>query len=169
MKKILLLLITCHLSLLSASAQCGIENTAFKSGESLSYDLYFNWKFIWMKVGSAEMDTRLSKFDGQEAWKSYLITRGNPKLDKYFMMRDTLLSYCDKNLAPLYFRKGAREGSRYYVDEIWYSYPRGYSKLKKHRIDADGAQHWKTSEYNACIYDMMSIFLRASTMPVSMI
>ena len=164
---------------MTAVAQCGIENTAFKSGELLSYDLYFNWKFIWMKVGSAEMDTRLSKFEGQDAWKSYLITRGNNKLDKYFMMRDTLLSYCDKNLSPLYFRKGAREGSRYYVDEIWYSYPRGFSKLryyvdeiwysyprgfsklKKHRIDADGEQHWKTSEYNACIYDMMSIFLRA--------
>ena len=31
---------------LSASAQCGIENTAFKTGEFLSYDLYFNWKFV---------------------------------------------------------------------------------------------------------------------------
>ena len=161
MKKILLLLLTFHLLLLSASAQCGIENTAFKSGESLSYDLYFNWQFIWVKVGTAEMDTKMTTFEGKEAWKSYLITRGNNKLDKYFMMRDTLLSYCDKNLSPLYFRKGAREGSRYYVDEIWYSYPRGFSKLKKHRIDADGEQHWKTSEYNACIYDMMSIFLRA--------
>ena len=75
-----------------AQSQCGIENTAFKSGESLTYDLYFNWKFIWMKVGSASMDTKLTKFEGKDAWKSYLITRGNDKLDKYFMMRDTLLS-----------------------------------------------------------------------------
>ena len=95
---------------LTAFAQCGIENTAFKSGESLTYDLYFNWKFIWMKVGTASMDTRTTTFEGKEAWKSYLITRGNEKLDKYFMMRDTLLSYCDKSLSPLYFRKGARGG-----------------------------------------------------------
>ena len=167
MKKILLLLITCHLSLLSASAQCGIENTAFKSGESLSYDLYFNWQFIWVKVGSAEMDTNLTTFEGKEAWKSYLITRGNNKLDKYFMMRDTLLSYCNPDLSPLYFRKGAREGSRYYVDEIWYSYPNSFCQLKKHRIDADGEQHWKTSTYKACIYDMMSIFLRARNFDAS--
>ena len=73
------------------AAQCGIENTAFKSGESLSYDLYFNWKFIWMKVGTASMDTKMSKFEGKDAWKSYLITRGNDKLDKYFMMRDTIM------------------------------------------------------------------------------
>ena len=159
MKRIFVIIcMSCGLFMTAAAqSQCGIENTAFKSGESLSYDLYFNWKFIWMKVGSAEMDTKLTKFEGRDAWKSYLITRGNNKLDKYFMMRDTLLSYCDKDLSPLYFRKGAREGSRYYVDEI----------LKKHRIDADGEQHWKTSEYNACIYDMMSIFLRARNFDTS--
>ncbi len=152
---------------LTASAQCGIGNTAFKSGESLSYDLYFNWKFIWVKVGSASMDTKLTKYEGKDAWKSYLITRGNNKLDKYFTMRDTLLSYCDNGLAPIYFRKGAREGDRYYVDEIWYSYPGGNCQLKKHRIDADGEQHWKTSTYKNCIYDMMSIFLRARNFDAS--
>ena len=145
----------------SCYAQCGIDNTAFKSGEELDYDLYFNWKFIWVKVGSASMDTKMEKFDGKDAWKSYLITRGNSKLDKFFVMRDTLLSYCNPDLSPLYFRKGALEGDRYYVDEIWYSYPNGNCQLKKHRIDSDGEQHWKTSTYKACIYDMMSIFLRA--------
>ena len=68
-------------------AQCGIENTAFKSGEELNYDLYFNWKFIWMKVGTAEMDTKMTKFEGKDAWMSYLVTRGNSKLDKFFVMR----------------------------------------------------------------------------------
>ncbi|MCH5308218.1 MAG: DUF3108 domain-containing protein [Prevotella sp.] len=161
MKRVLCVLCVICAFVLPSKAQCGIENTAFKSGESLSYDLYFNWKFIWMKVGTASMDTKLTKFEGKEAWKSYLITRGNSKLDKYFTMRDTLLSYCNPDLSPLYFRKGAREGSRYYVDEIWYSYPNGNCQLKKHRIDADGEQHWKTSTYKSCIYDMMSIFLRA--------
>ena len=161
MKRIVCIVcLTCGMAL-SVAAQCGIDNTAFKSGEMLSYDLYFNWKFIWMKVGSAQMDTKMTKFEGKEAWKSYLITRGNSKLDKYFVMRDTLLSYCNPDLSPLYFRKGAREGSRYYVDEIWYSYPNSLCQLKKHRIDADGEQHWKTSTYKTCIYDMMSIFLRA--------
>jgi len=163
--KILLLLtvltVNCQLSTVNCFAQCGIENTAFKSGEELSYDLYFNWKFIWVKVGTASMDTKFTKFEGKDAWKSYLITRGNSKLDKFFMMRDTLLSYCNPDLSPLYFRKGALEGDHYYVDEIWYSYPHGFSQLKKHRITSSGEHIWKTSTYNACIYDMMSIFLRS--------
>lgn len=169
MKKILLLLLLALGSQLSSFAQCGIDNTAFKSGEELDYDLYFNWKFIWMKVGSASMDTKMEKFEGKDAWKSYLITRGNSKLDKFFVMRDTLLSYCNPDLSPLYFRKGALEGDRYYVDEIWYSYPNGNCQLKKHRIDSDGEQHRKTSTYKACIYDMMSIFLRARNFDASKI
>jgi hypothetical protein len=170
MKKNLLLLflaLNVQFSALNCFAQCGIENTAFKSGEELGYDLYFNWKFIWVKVGTAEMDTKMTKFEGKDAWKSYLITRGNSKLDKFFVMRDTLLSYCNPDLSPLYFRKGALEGDSYYVDEIWYSYPHGNCQLKKHRITSSGEHIWKTSTYKNCIYDMMSIFLRARNFDAS--
>ena len=169
MKRLLFILFTFHISLLTSMAQCGIDNTAFKSGEELDYDLYFNWKFVWVKVGSASMDTKLTRFEGKEAWKSYLVTRGNNKLDKFFMMRDTLLSYCNPDLSPLYFRKGALEGDRYYVDEIWYNYPGGNCQLKKHRITTSGEHIWKTTTYKNCIYDMMSIFLRARNFDASKI
>lgn len=145
-----------------AQSQCGIENTAFQGGEFLAYDLYFNWKFVWLKVGNASMSTVKSKFDGKEAYRTSLITRGNERLDGVFVMRDTLLCYCDaQDLSPLYHRKGALEGKRYYVDELWYSYPNNNCQLRMHRIDADGEQHWKTVTYKDCVYDMMSIFLRA--------
>lgn len=38
-----------------AKAQCTAQNTAFQSGEHVMYDLYFNWKFIWKKVGLASL------------------------------------------------------------------------------------------------------------------
>ena len=152
----------------NASAQCGIENKAFGNGEFLTYDLYFNWKFVWIKVGSASMSTVTSTFRGQPAYRSSLTTRGNNKLDGVFVMRDTLLSYCSTtDLSPLYFRKGALEGSRYYVDELWYTYPRNHCRLRMHRIDADGEQHWQDKEYADCVYDMMSIFLRARNFDAS--
>jgi len=151
----------------AAQSKCGIENLAFKGGERLSYDLFFNWKFVWVKVGKATMNTDQTTFQGQPAYKSSLITGGNPKLDKIFTMRDTLLSYCGTDLAPLYFRKGAREGKRYYVDELWYSYPNNTCKLKQHAITSSGEHLWKESRYKDCIYDMMSIFLRARNFDAS--
>ena len=170
MVRIVTVLIVFHLSLFNTLAQskCGIENKAFKAGETLNYTLYFNWQFVWVKVGSACMQTTEATFEGQPVLKTTLITRGNKKLDGVFMMRDTLLSYCStSDLTPLYHRKGALEGKRYYVDELWYSYPRGNCHLKMHRIDADGEEHWQEKEYASCIYDMMSIFLRARNFDAS--
>lgn len=37
---------------LPANAQCEAKNDAFQSGEHVMYDLYFNWKFVWVKVYS---------------------------------------------------------------------------------------------------------------------
>lgn len=146
---------------LDAHAQCGIENKAFANGEFVSYDLYFNWKFVWWKVGTASMSTVTSNYKGQDGFRCSLTTRGNSKLDNMFMMRDTLLCYTDTDVAPIYFRKGAREGKRYYVDEIWYTYPKGNCHVKMHEITSSGDHVWKEAEYKNCLYDMMSIYLRA--------
>lgn len=93
-------------AIVAASAQCSSRNTAFKSGETLMYDLYFNWKFVWVKAGTAYMNITQSTYNGKPAYKTYLITRGSQKADRFFVMRDTLLSYCDLDLVPRYFRKG---------------------------------------------------------------
>jgi len=145
----------------TANAQCGIENKAFKAGEFLSYDLYFNWKFVWVKAGTAAMSTVKSSFEGKEALRTSLTTRSSSRVDKIFILRDTLLSYVTPGLSPLYFRKGAHEGDRYYIDEIWFSYPNGNCHLRQHQINHEGKHSWKETEYKECIYDMMDMFLKA--------
>lgn len=158
--KILLLIVTMTLAG-KASAQCSFNNDAFKSGEFLSYNLYYNWKFVWVKAGTASMYTVQSQYRGQKAYRASLITRGNNKVDQLFVLRDTLLCYSSLNMEPLYFRKGAREGKRYTVDEVFYSYPGGETSLRQHRINNDGQHEWKNTKFTYCIYDMMNIFLRA--------
>ncbi len=165
--KTIILSLLLSLTATQASAQCKIENTAFKSGEFLYYDLHFNWKFVWVKVGSASMSTYATSQNGEPIFRTSLITRSNSALDKFFVMRDTLVSHCTHDIVPLYFRKGAHEGDRYYVDEIWYSYPEGKCQLKQHRVEHTGKVKDKVSTYNECIYDMMSIFLRARNFDAS--
>lgn len=145
----------------TATAQCTFKNTAFKSGEFLTYNLYYNWKFVWVKAGTASLYTVQSRYHGQQAYRASLTTRGNGRLDDYFVLRDTLLCYNTLDLVPLYYRKGAREGKRYNVDEVFYSYPNGNSKVRLHRQHNDGSHTWKNATYNDCVYDMLSIFLRA--------
>ena len=160
MKKLTILIF----SVLCASisfAQCPLDNTAFKGGEHLTYNLYYNGKFVWVKAGTASMSTVQSNYKGKTAWRASLITRGNDKVDQYFVLRDTLLSYSTLDLAPLYYKKAAREGKRYYIDEVFYDYAAGKTNARQHRKKADGNSDWLKKSYNECVYDMLTMFVRA--------
>ena len=147
-------------------AQCAAENTAFRAGEELSYDLFFNWKFIWVSAGTASMSIKQTTHEGKAAYKAYLITRTSKRLDRFFMMRDTLHSIISEDMAPLYYKKSANEGGRYYVDEVWYSYPGGKTHLKQRFKDHGKPLEEKTYDSPKCIYDMMSALLRARSFNV---
>lgn len=142
-------------------AQCAYNNTAFESGELLSYNLYFNWKFVWVKAGTASFSTIRTTYKGVPAYRGSLITRGSSGVDKFFILRDTLLCYNSLQLEPLYYRKGAREGDHYTVDELFYFYANGKCTIRQHRQHNDGTHTRKTMTYNDCVFDMMSIFMRA--------
>ena len=145
----------------TVSAQCTFRNTAFKSGEFLSYNLYFNWKFVWVKAGTASMYTVQSKKQGKDSYISSLVTRSSARVDKMFMMRDTIMCYSTTNMAPTYYRKAAREGKRYYIDEIFYSYPKDKCHIRQHEITTSGEHLWHQNTYDHCVYDMLNIFQRA--------
>ena len=145
----------------NAGAQCEYKNTAFKSGEVLTYNLYFNWQFIWITVGTATMEVEDATYKGKKVYKGSLITRGNKRADKYFVMRDTLLCYTTHELVPMYFRKGALEGKRYTVDQVWYTYNDGLPTLRQHYRNKDGEVRKKTYKSDECVYAMMKLFLRA--------
>ncbi len=154
------LLLTCALFMLSisqAQAQCTHENKAFQAGEALTYDLYFNWKFIWVKAGTANYTVKKTTYKGQESLRTDLLFQGSKRLNAVFPMKDTLISQMTPELVPLYFRKGALEGKRYTVDEVWYSYPNGKSHVDQHFLTHEGELLKTQHETDECNYDMLSI------------
>ncbi|MCF0208758.1 MAG: DUF3108 domain-containing protein [Bacteroidaceae bacterium] len=164
MKRAITIILIFAICSVLAKAQCSMQNTAFQSGEYLTYNLYYNWKFIWIKAGTATMSVQNANYKGKQAYKSSLITKGNSKADKFFVMRDTLLCYTSQDLLPLYFRKGAKEGKRYTVDEVWYNYANGKISLTQHYLNKNGELHKKSNTSTECIVDMMSAVLRARNM-----
>ena len=149
---------------LGASAQCSSENTAFQSGETLRYDLYFNWKFVWIKVGTASMNTTRTTYAGHPALRSYLITRGSKRADKIFVMRDTLMSYMGMNLVPKYYVKKAFEGDTYRKSEAWYSYANGKCTVRSRYQRNSLPPSTDVHESKSCAFDMISMMQRARSM-----
>lgn len=138
-------------------AQCEHENKAFQAGEALTYDLYFNWKFIWVKAGTANYTVKKTTYKGQESLRTDLLFQGSKRLNAVFPMKDTLISQMTPTMIPLYYRKGALEGKRYTVDEVWYSYPNGKSHVNQHFLTHEGELLKTQHETDECNYDMLSI------------
>ena len=42
-------------------------------GEHVMYDLYFNWKFIWKKVGLASLTTNATTYRSRPAYRFNLL------------------------------------------------------------------------------------------------
>lgn len=161
MKKVFFVLALIASILLPAKAQCPETIRAFKPGETLNYEMFFNWKFVWIKAGTTTLHTAAINYQGKEAYKTYLYSTGNKRADLFFKLRNTLISYYTPEMVPLYFKKASIEGKRYTEDEVWYSYPKGATHLRQRFRNHEGKVTFENRTSHRCVYDMMSMLFRA--------
>lgn len=125
------------------------------------YELYFNWKFIWTKAGTASLTTNAMNYGTKPAYRINLMAFGSKTADVFFKMRDTLTCIISDKLQPYYFRKGSEEGKRYTVDEVSFSYKDGVSNAKLKQVKNFGTPKYASVQDSRCIYDMLSILAQA--------
>lgn len=168
MKRLTLLWLSVWLGgFLTISAQCAVQNEAIQAGEQLIYDLKFNWKFIWVDAGQARMDMQAISHQGKPCFRSSLTSVSNKQVDFFFKMRDTLTCITTHRLEPIYFRKGAEEGSHYTVDEVWFSYKDGKCIADQRRMKKGGNIVETHDVSDECIFDMLSILMQARSFDAS--
>ena len=162
MKKLVVgILCSIWLGVLSVSAQCAAKNEAIQPGERLTYELNFNWKFIWVSAGEARMQLLPVTYEGKSCYQTTLYSISNKTVDMFFKMRDTLTCITTDRLEPVYFRKGAEEGSGYTVDEARFSYKDGKCIVDQHRARRGRDTIYRKDTLDYCVFDMLSILLQA--------
>ena len=160
-KKIIFCLLMTMFTGTVVKAQCGAYNDAIKPGEELTYELKFNWKFIWINAGWAKMTVDTVDYNGRTCLQTDLESYTNKRIDMFFRMRDTLTCITSEDLVPFYFRKGAAEGKRYSVDDVKFSYRNGKCIVDQYRTVNSGKKRENYQELPVCVYDMLSILLQA--------
>ena len=153
----------------AASAVAIKRSPAFRAGETLECVFYFNWKFIWVKAGGAKLIVRDTIYNGQPAQYMSLLSSTNEAADAFFPMRDTLTTIFTKDdITPLYYRKVTVQGSRRYLNQVWYNYLPG-NKVRVEqlydRTDRDPVRLVETHDRG--VYDMMSLLAYARTIDFS--
>ena len=162
MKKLVILIGLCvWFGIMPLHAQCAAKNDAIQPGERLTYELKFNWKFIWVNAGEAKMDLQPVTYNGKSCFQTTLLAVSNSKVDLFFKMRDTLTCITTENLEPIYFRKAAEEGNRYTVDEANFTFKDGKCIVDQSRWRKGHETVYSKDTLERCVFDMLSILLQA--------
>lgn len=161
MKKTIKYILLVSLSLFlyqGVSAQCKIANTAFKGGESISYDLYFNYGIFRTKAGVGSLKTDMVDYKGSSAYnlRMQLNTTGMVN-SLVYTVSDTLVSYIDMDLRPLLFTKNAFEGKDYSKEVQSFSYTDEGVKVRVARTFNGEKKFDETVSTKECAYDYLSV------------
>lgn len=140
-----------------AQAQCNVKNTAFKSGENIKYDLYFNYGIVNAKAGTGSLSVTESNYRGQPAYRTYMQLNTIGLAGNMYTVNDTLTSYVDMNLRPLLFTKEAFEGKDYSTERQSYSYKGNTINIRAMRTFRGEQKFDENVTTHKCTYDYLSI------------
>lgn len=162
MKYLLIALLA--VSALAGNAQCKVENSFFKAGEELQYDLYFKYGLLNTKAGKSSMTVDAGRYNGRDALKMQLIGNTGGVAKKLFSLSDTLTSYMTPDLVPLAFLKDAHESGEHTIERATYTYNGGKVNVHTNRIRDNVERFDENLTSETCLYDMLSVVYYARTL-----
>ena len=90
---------------------CGLRNTAFQAGESVTMRVFYSTLGIYVSAGEATFNTSLERFNGKPAYHCVGDGKSYPFFDNFFKVRDRYESYIDTaTLLPMKFIRNVDEG-----------------------------------------------------------
>jgi len=164
-----MILIVFALSSLFTFAQkpiCDVTNYAFKEGEKIEMEVFYNFMFPWTKVGQATLTVNETKYNGQNVFHIRGYGNTADSWSWFYRAEDTYESYVDPlTLKPMWFRCQVKEDN-YSLDETYifnFKNNNAYSKrsYKKRPYVYD------TIKISPCTYDVVTIFYIARNLDYS--
>lgn len=112
------------------AGQCGAQEFAFRAGEKITFEVAYNWGFIWVDAGKAYFKTDTSKYKNQTIYNFEASGSSYPYYDWVYKVREQYQSKVDPvSFQPLWFQRKTYEGG----DEVFNQYD---FDPKEHRVTA---------------------------------
>lgn len=150
---LLLMLLMIH----PLDAQCKIQNSAFKSGEEIIYDLYFNFGLIKARAGRGALSVTEANYRGERSFKTVMLFNSSGVVNSIYGVNDTLTSYVDMDLRPLLFTKEAYEGGDHYAEMQSFNYDDNKVNIRTVRFRNGEEKFDDIFTTDRCTYDYLSV------------
>jgi hypothetical protein len=156
LKNLVIVLTLILLGTTASNSQCFKYNTAFQAGERLTYNVIYNWGFIWIGAGDVVFTVKETNFRGRPVY--FLDAHGSSysSYDWFFKVRDSFQSFLDKEtLQPLWHLRNTSEGNFNTYEEYHFDYDKNliYSATqntkKPYKKDTLKIEH--------CTFDLVSM------------
>jgi len=101
---------------------CGIHNTAFNSGEQITFNIFYSVAGIYVNAGTANFSLSLDKINNKPCYHVTGDGKSNSSYDWIFKVRDRYETYFDTaNMQPLKFIRNVDEGGYKKTENITFN------------------------------------------------
>lgn len=144
----LLLCSVCWFRLSAGDDFCGLRNTAFHAGESVTYTVFYAVAGIYVNAGTASFSSSLERLNNRPVYHILAQGTSNSSYDWIFKVRDKYESYFDTGtLQPLKFVRNIDEGGYKKYENVT------FNQQTNTAVTTDGVY-----KVPVCIQDVVSSF-----------
>ncbi|HUP13680.1 MAG TPA: DUF3108 domain-containing protein, partial [Niastella sp.] len=116
----LLFLFSFHLN--AGDDFCGLSNKTFRSGESLTYKVYYTLAGIYVSAGEATFTVNLERMNNKPVFHVVADGKTYPFYDSFFKVRDRYETFIDTaTLQPLRFIRNVYEGGYTKIENVYFN------------------------------------------------
>jgi len=165
-KIVVLFIFLFSFELSSLNAQCFKKNNAFGDGESISYEVSYNWGPIWVNAGIVTFSVSRENFLGKDSWHFKSSGTTYSSYDLLFKVRDYYDSWINPETFNSYlFKRYIYEGGYSLVNTLRFDYTdlKVYSNTKSN----NNPVHCDTLKTDFCSFDMLSAVYYTRTLDFS--
>lgn len=113
-----------------------LNHRPFKSGESLDFDVVYNWGLIWVNAGSVNFSIKQEQVKDKTLFHFIGTGVSKKNWDWFFKVRDKFESYNDtSNLHPYKYIRDCNDGGNWVYNDVTFDQKNkraiGYIKTKK--------------------------------------
>jgi hypothetical protein len=95
-----------------AFPQCSKIELASQPGEKITYEIAYNWEFIWIDAGEVKLNSYREMYEGNSVFCFEATARSYVYYDWIYKVRDKYISKAEPvSLTPLWFHSDISEGS----------------------------------------------------------
>lgn len=138
----------------------------FVGGEKITYDVYYNWHFVWVEAGKVRFEVEKKKINEKPVFHFSSEGRSIIAYDWIYKVREQFESVADaKTLVPFSYSRHSFEGDYYAKEIVEFDYPN--SKIHTKTENSNKPLSSETIALNGFVLDVQTAVYYARTLDYS--